>query len=200
MLYTVGYSPFFETEKLINKLKELNISAVFDIRTFPYSNAFPQYNEPNIKPILKANKIEYKFLGDYIGGLTIKKEVQKGISNLYDLTRNENIKKGLNYLYKTSKHKNIAIMCAEKSPFDCHRFLAVSALLKFYANLEVLNIIEDKVLNFRETIDNWKIEQNLTSLKIDDEKLIFQRLNYIYKTLNKREEKIVKKAENLSLF
>ncbi|RUM46327.1 MAG: hypothetical protein DSY47_08385 [Hydrogenothermus sp.] len=200
MLYTIGYSPFFEVEKLTNKLKELDISTVFDIRTFPYSNTFPQYNEPNFKPYLKKQSIEYKFLGDYVGGLIVKKEVQKGINSLYDLTRNPKIKKGLNFLYKVSKNKNAVIMCAEKSPFDCHRFLAIGALLHFYTDLKVYNIIENSVFEFGQTVKKWKNEQNLENFNINDEKLIFQRLNYIYKQLNKREEKVVPQAKNLSLF
>lgn len=200
MLYTIGYSPFFEVEKLTNKLKELDIFAVFDIRTFPYSNAFPQYDEPYFKPYLKKQNIKYKFLGDYVGGLIVKKEVQKGVNCLYDLTKNPKIKKGLNFLYKVSKNKNTVIMCAEKSPFDCHRFLAIGALLHFYTNLKVYNILENSVSEFGETIKTWKNEQKLENFNINDEKLVFQRLNYIYNQLNKREEKVVSKEKNLSLF
>ena len=200
MLYTIGYSPFFDRNELLNKLKELNISKLYDIRTFAYSNTFPQYNEPEFKKFLSSYEIKYEFLGNYLGGLTIKEEVRKGIQSLKDLTKNIKIKKGLNFLYKQAKKEDIAIMCAEKSPFDCHRFLAVGFLLYKYANLPVKNIINDKVFTVEETIKNWKIENNLENLNITDENLVFQRLNYIYKTLNKREEKFPKKIENLNLF
>ncbi len=195
MLFTVGYSSFFEVEKLINKLKENDVSILFDIRTFPYSNAFPQYNKENLEKVFK-----YKFLGDYLGGLKVKTLVRNGISNLKDLTKDIQFKKGLNYIYKLSKENNIALMCAEKFPFDCHRFLAVASLIHFYTDVEVKNIIENNVLSFEETINWWKEKNSIQDLNISDENLIFQRLNKIYKIDNKREEKFPKKVVNLSLF
>ena len=183
-------------------LKKENISILFDIRTFPYSNAFPQYNEPNIKPILKSVGITYKFLGNYIGGLEIKNEVKKGISSIKDIIKNEKIRKGVNYLYKQSKNNNVAIMCAEKSPFDCHRFLAIGSLLHFYSDIEVKNIIEDKILSFNNTIDHWKSENGLETLNVKNKELILQRLDYIYRLKDKREEKFPdrEKPKTLELF
>ncbi|RMA97637.1 DUF488 domain-containing protein [Hydrogenothermus marinus] len=195
MLFTVGYSSFFEVEKLINKLKDNNISILIDIRTFPYSNAFPQYNKENLEKVF-----HYKFLGDYVGGLKIKNRVKEGINSLKDLLTDEKIKKGINYLYKLSKNENIAIMCAEKSPFDCHRFLAVASLLHLYTDLEVKNIIEDKLFSFEETINWWKEKENLKSLNLNTERLLIQRLNKLYKIDNKREEKFPSKIETLKLF
>ncbi|RMD46265.1 MAG: DUF488 domain-containing protein [Aquificota bacterium] len=195
MLFTIGYSSFFEAEKLLNRLKQENISILYDIRTFPYSNAFPQYNKENLE-----KQFNYKFLGNFIGGLKIKNLVKKGISNLKDLTKDKDIKRGLNYIYKQAKYKNVAIMCAEKSPLDCHRFLAIGSLLHFYTDLEVFNIIEEKTLSFEETVRWWKEKEKLKELKISNHNLIFQRLNKIYKIDNKREEKFPKKLENLKLF
>jgi len=195
MLFTIGYSSFFEVEKLINRLKQDNISTLYDIRTFPYSNAFPQYNKEEIE-----KNINYKFLGDYVGGLKVKTAVRKGISSLKDLTKDSQIKKGLNFIYKQAKKENIAVMCAEKSPFDCHRFLAVGSLLHFYTDIDVFNIIEEKTLTFEETINWWKSKEKVQNLEISDENLILQRLNKVYKIDNKREEKFPKRIENLKLF
>ncbi len=200
MLYTIGYSSFFEPEELINRLKAEKISYLFDVRTFPYSNAFPQYNKEDFSKKLHSQSINYNFLGDFVGGLIVKNTVRKGINSLKDLIKNEKIKKGLNYLYKKSKTNNIAVMCAEKSPFDCHRFLAVASTLHFYTDAKIKNIIADKTLSFEESIELWKKENKLQSLKLKDEELILQRLIKLYKIDNKREEKFPTKIKNLKLF
>ena len=202
MLYTIGYSSFYEEEKLIETIKKLGIKSIYDVRTFPYSNAFPQYNQPTFSKKLKDHKIDYQFLGENLGGLIVKREVRKGIKTLKDLTRNPLIKQGLNFLYKKAKNENIAIMCAEKSPFDCHRFLAIGATLYFYADTPVLNIVENKVFSVEESINNWKTENNLLNLSLEPEKLVLERLVHLYKNLNKREEKFPEKSKvkNLSLF
>ncbi len=199
VLYTLGYSDFFEEEKLINRLKKFNIECVVDVRTFPYSKTFSQYDEPVFKKRLNKEGIEHFFLGDYIGGLIFKNHFKEGVNSIFDLLEDEKIKTGLNKLYKIAKEKKTAIMCAEKEPFNCHR-LAISFLFKEKTPFEVIHIFSDKEESFEENISRFKKENNLKNLNINNERLIKERLELLYKYQNKREEKFPEEAKNLELF
>ncbi|NPA53958.1 MAG: DUF488 domain-containing protein [Aquificae bacterium] len=199
VLYTVGYSDFFEEEKLINRLKNLGIKHVVDVRTFPYSKTFPQYDEAVFKKSLSKEEIRHSFLGDYIGGLTFKNHFKEGVSSLFDLLEDTNIKEGLNKLYKIAKKEKTVIMCAEKEPFNCHR-LAISFLFKEKTPFEVVHIFSDKEETYTENINRFKEEHNLQNLDISDESLIKERLELLYRFKNKREEKFPEEKKNLELF
>ena len=199
VLYTLGYSDFFEEERLINRLKKLDIECVVDVRTFPYSKTFPQYDEPVFKKRLNKEGIEHFFLGDYIGGLIFKNHFKKGVNSIFELLEDEKIKIGMNRLYKIAKEKKTAIMCAEKEPFNCHR-LAISFLFKEKTPFEVIHIFSDKEESFEENISRFKEENNLKNLNINNERLIKERLELLYKYQNKREEKFPEEMKNLELF
>ena len=199
VLYTLGYSDFFEEERLINRLKKLDIECVVDVRTFPYSKTFSQYDEPVFKKRLNKEGIEHFFLGDYIGGLIFKNHFKKGINSIFDLLEDEKIKTGLNKLYKIAREKKTAIMCAEKEPFNCHR-LAISFLFKEKTPFDVVHIFSDREESFEENISRFKEENNLKKLDINNERLIKERLELLYKYQNKREEKFPEEMKNLELF
>ncbi len=199
VLYTVGYSDFFEGEKLINRLKELDIKHLVDIRTFPYSKTFPQYDEPVFKKALFKEGIKHSFLGDYIGGLSFKNHFRKGVSSVFDVLKDKKIKEGLNNLYKIAKKETTVIMCAEKEPFNCHR-LAVSFLFKEKASFEVKHIYSDCIESFEENIERFKSENSISDLDISEESLIKERLELLYRYKNKREERFPEEKRNLKLF
>ncbi len=199
VLYTVGYSDFFEEGKFINKLKGIGIKVLVDVRTFPYSKTFPYYDEPVFKKALSKEGIKHLFLGEYIGGLVFKNQFKRGISSLFDLLEDENIKEGLKKLYKIAKKEKTAIMCAEKEPFNCHR-LAISFLFKEKAGFEIIHVFSDKTETYQENINRFKTENKLLSLSISDETLIKERLELLYRYKNKREERFVEEKKNLELF
>ncbi len=199
MLFTVSYANFFELENFIEVLKKNKISLLVDIRTFPYSNTFPQYDERNIKFPLEKESIEYLFLGDYLGGLKVKTLVKKGVSTVEELLDDEDFRNGMRNLYRLTRNKNVCIMCAEKEPFDCHR-LYVSYLFYKKTGEEILNIFPDRVETLRETINRFKKSNKLDKIDIKDDKLIAERFKLLYKIHNKREERVPETFKNLTLF
>jgi len=202
VLYTIGYSNFFESDKFINRLKELKIEYLIDVRTFPYSKTFSQYDEPVFKRELLKVRIKHTFLGDYIGGLVVKSRVKKGISKVEDLLDVKEFRDGMNRLYKFSKNYRVAIMCAEKDPMNCHRFLAVGYLMEKIADVKVINLIgNERKENFDETLNKFKKENKLENLSFSNEQIFRERLNLLYKIQNKREEKEKPKMDkNKTLF
>ncbi len=200
MLFTIGYSPFFEIESFIDTLKKSNINFLIDIRTFSYSKTFPVYDYENLNQTLKKENIKHTFLGDYIGGLTVKKRVREGVSKLEDLLDVQKFREGMNKLFKISKENKVAVMCAEKDPMDCHRFLAVGSLMEKVAKVEVFNIVGENIESFSDTINRWKNENNLELLEYSNEKIILERLILLYKLQNKKEEREIKFPKTKVLF
>jgi uncharacterized protein (DUF488 family) len=168
ILYTVGYSDFFEKKELIYRLKELNIKHLVDIRTFPFSKTFPQYDEPSFKKELEKEGINHTFLGENIGGLIFKNHFKEGVVSIFDLLKDKKIKDGLNALYKIAKKEKTIIMCAEKEPFNCHR-IAISFLFREKVKAKVINIFSNREETFEETLKRFKTENKLSSLSISDE-------------------------------
>ena len=105
------------------------VTCVVDVRSAPYSRRHPQFNRESIKTDLHLADMDYLYLGDSLGARHSRPSVltpdgkvdfsrvrlmaafQTGIDRVI-----RGIKKGL----------FIALMCAEKNPFDCHRFVLVS--------------------------------------------------------------------------
>ena len=63
-LYTLGYTLFqngsvIDIEKMLNTLKEFNVSHLVDVRSMPFSKQYPQCNADNLKAACKHHTISY---------------------------------------------------------------------------------------------------------------------------------------------
>jgi len=126
--FSIGHSNR-STEAFTGLLAAHGVTCVVDVRSAPYSRRHPQFNRESIKTDLQLAGIQYLYLGESLGARHNKPSVltpegkvdfslvrlmpafQAGIGRVV-----RGIKKGL----------CIALMCAEKNPFDCHRFVLVS--------------------------------------------------------------------------
>lgn len=131
MIYSIGHSNR-EIKEFISLLKKYGIEIVIDVRRFPTSK-FEEYKKENLSKVLKENGIKYlhlEALGGYRGGYEKWME-----SNEW--------KEAYEKLKKLAMKKTIAIMCAEKFPFRCHRRYIAKRLVN--ENLQVVHIINDRV-------------------------------------------------------
>ncbi len=65
-LFTIGYSSL-DIESFISQLIKHKITALADVRSFPYSKYKPEFNENNLKNSLSNFNIKYVFLGKELG-------------------------------------------------------------------------------------------------------------------------------------
>jgi len=164
--FTIGHSNH-EIDLFLNLLINNSINLVIDIRSSPYSKYVPQYNMKNIKSLLLSRSIEYLFLGDELGGKTSNSDLQfpDGKTNYELLKKTDDYIDGIKtVIRKISDGYNIALMCVEKNPFDCHRFVMVSSSLAD-RNIQVNHILEDgKIVTNKELEDRlleyYKIDYN----------------------------------------
>lgn len=185
VIFTVGHSNR-SWDEFLSILLGHNISKLADIRRFPGSRLWPQFNkEPMEKELAKSN-IEYRHI-ERLGGRRKektdglfsekKKENDEKIPNnnawknksfgaYADYMATNEFKKGIDELlsFKGDKNKdkeNIVIMCAETLPWRCHRrligdYLAAVLGIKVYDILDISHKNPHRITPFAQ-IENRRI-------------------------------------------
>ena len=130
-LYSIGHSNH-SVEQFISLLRSKGINCLVDVRSTAYSQRLPQFNREAIASDLAKAAILYQYKGDSLGGRYTNPALLTGDGQVdYGKVMQENsFQKGLDELIKLASSGNkITFMCAEKDPFDCHRFALVSRAL-----------------------------------------------------------------------
>ena len=132
-IYAIGHSTR-PIEKFIGILHAHGVETLVDIRTIPKSRHNPQFNGNELALSLCPAGIGYIHLKE-LGGLRrpTKDSQNAGWKNasfrgFADYMQTKEFASGLRKLAKLAKGKKAAIMCAEGSPFRCHRSLVADAL------------------------------------------------------------------------
>ena len=157
--FTIGHS-IYESEAFVSLLKLNKIQWLVDIRSVPYSKHNPQYNKENIKVFLENNGVSYIFMGNLLGARYTNPELffpDKEIVDFRKVRETIEFKHSIDTLInKLEEGHKICLMCSEKDPFKCHRFVLVSyALVK--KGIGVKHILE------KEVISNKALEERLLS-------------------------------------
>ena len=125
-IWTIGHSTR-SLDEFIAMLHSFNIQLLVDIRSFPGSRKFPQFNKGNLEKSLPENKIEYLHL-ENLGGRRKAKAFSKNTSwrnasfmGYADYMETEAFKEGLEALKKMALDKRTAMMCSEAVWWRCHR-------------------------------------------------------------------------------
>ncbi len=133
-IWTIGHSTraFDEFLKL---LYSFNIKILVDVRHYPGSRKFPQYNKDSLQSSLPKNGIEYIHSVD-LGGRRKPEPDSKNnawrldsFKGYADYMETEQFRESLNILKKLALEKNTVIMCAEAVWWSCHRSL-ISDIMK----------------------------------------------------------------------
>jgi uncharacterized protein (DUF488 family) len=143
-VWTIGHSTL-AIEDFIHLLERCEIQALVDVRSFPGSRRYPQFNKDNLQSSLPANRIEYVHLPE-LGGrrrarpdsinVSWRNESFRGYA---DYMETAGFELGISKLLDIAEHRRTAIMCAESLWWRCHRSL-ISDFLKV-KGIEVIHII-----------------------------------------------------------
>jgi uncharacterized protein (DUF488 family) len=134
IIWTIGHSthPF---DEFVEMLKSFNIKLLIDIRNFPGSRRYPQYNKQSLETELPKRGIDYihlKELGGRRKASTDSKNTRwrhdafRGYADYMETTE---FKKAVVILCDLALQKPSAFMCSEAVWWSCHRSL-VSDYLK----------------------------------------------------------------------
>ncbi|AFL82467.1 hypothetical protein Aeqsu_3029 [Aequorivita sublithincola DSM 14238] len=133
-IWTIGHSTRSLEEFLI-LLNSFNIKTLVDVRHYPGSRKFPQFNKDSLEVSLPEYGIEYTHLVN-LGGR--RKPIPNSKNDAWrldsfkgyaDYMETETFQKSLKILEEIASEKNTAIMCAEAVWWSCHRSM-ISDILK----------------------------------------------------------------------
>jgi len=133
-LWTIGHSTR-SIDEFIDALKSFEIQTLADVRSFPGSRRYPQFNKENLRASLAEKGIEYIHFPELGGRRRAKPDSlnmawqSKTFRGYADYMETEGFQKGIERLLETARERRTAIMCAEAVWWRCHRSL-ISDYLK----------------------------------------------------------------------
>ena len=127
VIYTVGHSTH-PIERFLELLGEHSIAILADIRSFPGSRRWPQFNQEQLAEALGRGGIEYRWL-KRLGGRRHGKRADSphvawtvaAFRSYADYTESDEFAKGLDELMAVADRAPTAIMCSEGLWWQCHR-------------------------------------------------------------------------------
>lgn len=134
-LWTIGHSTR-EFSELLAALRANDITDLMDIRRFPSSRSFPQWNREAIEREVAAD-IAYRWLPQLGGRRHTPVGVDspndgwrvKAFRDYADYMASDEFGEGIDELATLARDGRPAIMCSEAVPWRCHRRLVTDALL-----------------------------------------------------------------------
>jgi uncharacterized protein (DUF488 family) len=135
-LFTIGHSTH-PLERFLALLVQHEIKVLADIRRFPSSRKFPQFNQANLASALQEAKIEYRWLaalggrrGKKTNGLSANLGLRnESFRNYADYMLTEEFREGIQELLSVAGRKPTVFMCSESVFWRCHRRLVSDYLV-----------------------------------------------------------------------
>lgn len=153
VIHTVGHSTR-SFDEFLSLVQSADINLLLDVRRYPASRRYPQFNRENLTQSLRAHSIDYVHEPD-LGG---RRSATADSRNLFwrnasfrayaDYMNSPEFHAALERLLQAAEVKNVAVMCAEAVPWRCHRQLIADALVA--RGHEVRHILSDSRIDTHE--------------------------------------------------
>jgi uncharacterized protein (DUF488 family) len=135
-IWTIGHSTH-SIEKLVAMLQSFNVQSVVDVRRYPGSRKYPQFNKEALEVLLAENSIHYVHIGN-LGGRRKTSPDSKNTGwrhiafrGYADYMETSGFKDGVEELLRSASAYRTAYMCSEALWWRCHRAL-ISDYLKLH--------------------------------------------------------------------
>ena len=144
-IWTIGHSTRTNDE-FVSLLRENGIKLLIDVRAFPGSKRYPQFNKEALAKSLAGHGIRYEHFPE-LGGKRKSKPDSRNTAwrnasfrGYADYMETKQFQKGIERLFDLAAEAGpTAIMCAEAVWWRCHRSLVADYLKA--RGVEVLNIL-----------------------------------------------------------
>ena len=185
--FTIGYGDY-PIDIFVYFLTKIGIDTIVDVRSSPYSKFNLYFNRDNLENFLRKNQIEYQYMGDKIGGRYSNPNLlfPDGTVNYRKVQETEKFQEGINIVLSTIfSGKKIALMCAEKEPERCHRFVLISRALQ-KKGINVIHIRPEITLQTNEALEKQLINAdiNQNQIHLSDEPI--NEIDSMYERLHRK--------------
>ena len=128
-IWTIGHGNR-SGDEFAQLLRQAGVERLVDVRSYPGSRRNPQFSRVPLVSLLVDHGIQYQWEGEGLGGFRKPKADSKNIalrSNGFrgyaDYMESAEFKQAIEVLIEEAKQTKVAYMCAERLPWQCHRFL-----------------------------------------------------------------------------
>lgn len=165
IVYTIGHSNR-SLEEFLDLLEEFGVEVLVDVRKSPTSRANPHFSRDFLERALRERGIDYVWLGEELGGWRkLSREEREsdyarsirseGFRAYAFYMRTNDFRKGARKLEDLARRKRIAIMCAERIFFRCHRKFISDYLVA--RGFRVVHIVDKGRILVHKLSDNARI-------------------------------------------
>lgn len=132
-IYTIGHSTR-DLENILFLLIKNKIEVLVDVRSFPGSRKYPQFNKENLEISIPEAGIEYVHFKDLGGRRKVSKDSKNtswhnvSFRGYADYMETAEFKNAAEKLMKIAETKNTCIMCSEAVWWRCHRIMIADYL------------------------------------------------------------------------
>lgn len=146
-IWTVGHSTR-SGEEFVQILLAHGVEVLVDVRTFPGSRRYPQFNRDALRESLQDAGIDYKHEPRLGGRRKARPDSHNSawrneqFRGYADHMETEEFRNGVRELLELASTKRVAVMCAEAVWWRCHRSL-IADYLKAEGH-EVIHILDEK--------------------------------------------------------
>jgi uncharacterized protein (DUF488 family) len=143
-VWTIGHSTR-PIEEFLSLLAEHQIELLVDVRRFPVSKRYAQYNEANLRSSLTEVGVDYLWLPELGGRRNPRRDSPNtawrnaGFRGYADHMMTREFRDGFERVIESAELSRVAVMCSESVWWRCHRGLISDALV--VAGLRVVHIM-----------------------------------------------------------
>jgi len=133
-IWTIGHSTL-SFDEFVEMLQSFDIKTIVDVRSYPGSRRYPQFNKENLEVALPGKDIQYIHIAQLGGRRKANPDSQNTLwrhpafRGYADYMGTDTFKEGINLLTQEAVMRRTAIMCSEAVWWRCHRSL-ISDYLK----------------------------------------------------------------------
>jgi uncharacterized protein (DUF488 family) len=126
---TIGHSNS-PADRFIELLQGAGVTVLADVRSVPFSRWCPWFSRQPLSDRLARETIAYLPLGDTLGGRPRDPRLYRdGVVDYDAMAQTPEFRSGLARVSDEVAREHICLMCAERDPLDCHRFLLIARVL-----------------------------------------------------------------------
>lgn len=146
VIYTIGHGNR-SLQEFLGLLAQPGIGCLVDVRAFPGSRRHPQFGRGELEHTLPAMGIEYVWEGKSMGGRRRPRGDSPHIALRHpsfrayaDHMETAEFRDGIERMLGRARAQRVAIMCAERLPWQCHRYMISDYLVA--RGVEVLHLMD----------------------------------------------------------